>query len=119
MSEEGKSCCSVQVAAPNSISHGPWRALEAPFAMGDASGLVQTKQSPENLLLLSSLLRASDFDVEAAQRGVVYLDRVDQTEAQKALLQVWQGHISEPLGPLPFDRRERRFVCGGTFPAPA
>ena len=31
-------------------------ALEVPFAMGDASDLVQTKQSPENLLLLSSLL---------------------------------------------------------------
>jgi ATP-dependent Clp protease ATP-binding subunit ClpX len=65
--------------------------------------------------LLFSLLHASDFDVEAAQQGVVYLEGIDRPEAQEALLQVWQGQVAEPLGGLQFDSRGVLFVCGGAF----
>jgi ATP-dependent protease Clp ATPase subunit len=67
--------------------------------------------------LLFSLLRAGDFDVEAAQHGVVYIGGVDRPEAQEASLRVWQGHVCEPLGRLQFDIRGVLFVCGGTFAA--
>jgi ATP-dependent protease Clp ATPase subunit len=69
------------------------------------------------LPLIFSLLRASDFDVEAAQHGVVYLDGLDRHEAQEASLHLWQGQVVEPLGRLQFDIRGVLFVCGGTFTA--
>jgi ATP-dependent Clp protease ATP-binding subunit ClpX len=91
-------------------------ALEVPFAAADSSGLVETKHGREEVLPpLLGLLHASEFDVEAAQQGVLYLDGVDRPDAQEALLHLWQGQVVESRGRLSFDIRGVLFVCGGTF----
>ena len=53
--------------------------LDVPFAIGDATTLTEAGyvgEDVENLLL--KLLHAADFDIEAAQRGIVYIDEVDK-----------------------------------------
>lgn len=91
-------------------------ALKVPFVAGDSSGLVKSKQDSADVIpLLYSLLTASDFDVEAAQRGVVYLDGVHSHEAQEICIHLWQQQVVEPVSRLQFDTRRVRFVCGGTF----
>ena len=103
---------SAKIFLAGALAH----ALEVPFAAGDSSGLVQSKhRSMQVLPLLYSLLSACDFDVEAAQHGVVYLDGVDRPQAQATLLHLWQGHVVEPLARLQFDIRGVLFVCSGTF----
>src|SRR6516164_3565893 len=55
------------------------RILDVPFAIGDATTLTEAGyvgEDVENLLL--KLLHAADFDIEAAQRGIVYIDEVDK-----------------------------------------
>ena len=55
------------------------RILNVPFAIGDATTLTEAGyvgEDVENLLL--KLLHAADFDIEAAQRGVVYIDEIDK-----------------------------------------
>ena len=55
------------------------RMLDVPFAIGDATTLTEAGyvgEDVENLLL--KLLHAADFDVEAAQRGILYIDEVDK-----------------------------------------
>ena len=55
------------------------RMLNVPFAIGDATTLTEAGyvgEDVENLLL--KLLHAADFDVEAAQRGILYIDEVDK-----------------------------------------
>src|SRR4051794_24066027 len=55
------------------------RVLDVPFAIGDATTLTEAGyvgEDVENLLL--KLLHAADFDIEAAQRGIVYIDEVDK-----------------------------------------
>ena len=55
------------------------RTLNVPFAIGDATTLTEAGyvgEDVENLLL--KLLHAADFDVEAAQRGVIYIDEIDK-----------------------------------------
>jgi ATP-dependent Clp protease ATP-binding subunit ClpX len=91
-------------------------ALKVPFAAGDASGLVKTRCGAEGALpLLYDLLVAADFDIEAAQHGVVYLEGADRPEAQEASLRLWQGQVEGAVGSIAFDIRGVRFVCGGTF----
>jgi ATP-dependent Clp protease ATP-binding subunit ClpX len=86
-------------------------ALHVPFASGDSRGLTTTGQGN----LLFQLLVASDFDVESAQHGVVYVAGVDQADAQGALMRLWQKNISEPIDHLQLDIRGILFVCGGEF----
>jgi ATP-dependent Clp protease ATP-binding subunit ClpX len=90
-------------------------ALEAPFAEGDEQALVRFGTEPVEPLL-HQLLLASDFDVEVAQRGVVYVDGTDHRGAQERLLQLWDETSSGTGGRhLKFDLARVLFICGGVF----
>jgi ATP-dependent Clp protease ATP-binding subunit ClpX len=103
---------STNIFLARAIAH----ALEVPFAAGDLSGFVKSKDGSEDAFpLLYSLLYACDFDVEAAQHGVVYLEGVDQPKTQEASLHLWEGRVSERVTRLGLDLRGVFFVCGGAF----
>jgi ATP-dependent Clp protease ATP-binding subunit ClpX len=97
-------------------------ALGVPFAAGDAAALVDAPPGiPEHYPLLDGaepllyeLLRASDFDAAAAQRGVVYADGADDRATQDAVLRLWQGResVSRRLG---IEVARLLFICGGEF----
>ncbi len=97
--------------------------LEVPFTAGDSNGLVKTRWggAGQAIPLLYSLLRASDFDLEAAQHGVVYLDGVDLSAAQVASSRLWQEQVVDVIisrreaERVQLDIRNVLFVCGGAF----
>jgi ATP-dependent Clp protease ATP-binding subunit ClpX len=91
-------------------------ALEVPFAAGDSRGLVRAKKGSVDVSpLLLGLLQASDFDVEAAQQGVVFVDGAERLEVRAALLRLWQENICHPVEGLQLAAHGILFVCGGTF----
>ena len=101
--------------------------LHVPFAIVDATVLTQAGYVGEDIeSILTRLLQAADYDVEAAERGIVFIDEIDKiARVQQGLLKLLEGSIVNvpPQGGrkhpeqkmIPVDTKNILFICGGAF----
>jgi ATP-dependent Clp protease ATP-binding subunit ClpX len=113
--------------------------LNVPLAIGDATSLTEAGYVGDDVeSLLSKLILTAEGDMDAAQRGIVYIDEIDKIRSggsgfkdlrqgvQHALLKMLEGTVVATVPPaggykhpqqpgVPFDTTNVQFICGGAF----
>ncbi|WP_321495341.1 ATP-dependent Clp protease ATP-binding subunit ClpX [uncultured Desulfobacter sp.] len=153
-SRQGKTSNDVEIQKSNILIIGPTgcgktllaqtlaRFLDVPFAIADATALTEAGyvgEDVENIIL--SLVQNADYDIEKAQKGIIYIDEIDKISqrgdnpsitrdvsgegVQQALLKIIEGTIASvpPKGGrkhpqqdyVKVDTSNILFICGGTF----